>query len=116
MLVAIFSYFHNIGNMKTNDAVNQLAALAQEKRLDAFRALVQAGPTGLNPGDLVQRLGTSPATLSFHLKELRQAGLVDSRQEGRFLFYSARYDSVQKLLQFLSENCCANACPTNEPR
>jgi ArsR family transcriptional regulator len=97
--------------MNRDRAVTSLAALAQETRLEAFRQLVQAGPEGLAAGELAERLGTSPPALSFHLRGLAQAGLVRSRQQGRFIYYSAAYDAMQSLLDFLTENCCAgSAC------
>lgn len=92
--------------MKTKDAVGALAALAQESRLAVYRLLVQQGPTGLAAGEVAAQLSIAPATLSFHLKELAHAGLVSSRQEGRFVFYAANFDTMNALLAFLSENCC----------
>ncbi len=94
-------------------AVQQLSALAQETRLAVFRELVQAGPEGVNPGALAERLSVAQATLSFHLKELRHAGLIEARQDGRFLFYSANFAAMRALVDFLTENCCglgADAC------
>ena len=93
--------------MDTPQAVAALAALAQESRLAIFRLLVEAGPTGLSVGEIGAAVQAAPATLSFHLKELFRAGLVASRQEGRFVFYSANYESMDRLLGFLTENCCA---------
>ena len=94
--------------MDNATATVRLAALAQETRLAVFRTLVQAGPDGLNPGALAERLGTAQATLSFHLKELRNAGLIQARQDSRFIFYSADFDAMNRLLAFLTENCCAD--------
>jgi ArsR family transcriptional regulator, arsenate/arsenite/antimonite-responsive transcriptional repressor len=93
--------------MKTTTAVRALAALAQETRLQAFRILVQQGRSGLAAGEIAQQLGISPATLSFHLKELAHARLVSSRQDGRFIFYTANFSTMNQLLGFLTENCCA---------
>lgn len=90
-------------------AVKSLAALAQETRLEAFRLLVQAGPGGLAAGDLAARLDISPPALSFHLRGLAHAGLVRSRQDGRFIYYSADFDAMQSLVGFLTENCCGGA-------
>ncbi len=87
--------------------VASLAALAQESRLHIYRLLVQAGPTGLSVGEIGASLRIAPATLSFHLKELAHAGLVASRQEGRFVYYSADFDGMNRLLGYLGENCCA---------
>lgn len=93
--------------METNGAVRALAALAQETRLAVFRLLVQQGPSGLAAGEIAHRLKLAPATLSFHLKELAHAGLVTTRQDGRFIFYAASFSSMNALLAFLTENCCA---------
>lgn len=92
--------------METKQAVDALAALAQETRLSVFRLLVQAGPEGIAAGAIGEALGASPATLSFHLKELLHAGLVASRQEGRFVFYSANYEQMAALMTYLTQNCC----------
>jgi ArsR family transcriptional regulator len=95
--------------MNRDRAVTSLAALAQATRLEAFRQLVQAGPAGLAAGELSERLGISPPSLSFHLRGLAQAGLVRSRQQGRFVYYTAAFDAMQSLLDFLTENCCGGA-------
>lgn len=106
--------------MDTKFAVTSLAALAQESRLLIYRLLVEAGPTGLSVGEIGSSVSIAPATLSFHLKELAHAGLIGSRQEGRFIFYSASYETMNRLLAFLTENCCARdgtGCESNcEPR
>jgi len=96
--------------MKTNQAVTALAALAQDTRLAVYRLLVQQGPSGLAAGEIAGQLGIAPATLSFHLKELAHAGLVTSRQDGRFVFYAARFDAMNELVAFLTENCCVADC------
>jgi DNA-binding transcriptional ArsR family regulator len=93
--------------MKTETAVTALAALAQERRLAVYRLLVQQGPSGMAAGEIAAAVDTSPATLSFHLKELTYAGLVSSRQEGRFVYYAASFDAMNALIAFLTENCCA---------
>src|SRR3954468_17618637 len=93
--------------MDPGEAVNSLAALAQESRLAIYRLLVEAGPTGLSVGEIGAAVGVAPATLSFHLKELFHAGLVITRQEGRFIYYSANFPGMDALLGFLTENCCA---------
>ena len=93
--------------METKDTVVALAALAQETRLGIFRLLVEAGPTGLAAGEVGAELEIAPATLSFHLKELSRAGLVAARQDGRFIFYSANFETMGGLVAFLTENCCS---------
>ena len=92
--------------MKTPQAVKALAALAQDTRLAIYRMLVQQGPEGLSAGTIAERLDLPGATLSFHLKELAHAGMVESRQDGRFVFYSANYEQMNGLLGYLTENCC----------
>jgi ArsR family transcriptional regulator, arsenate/arsenite/antimonite-responsive transcriptional repressor len=93
--------------MEKSDAIAALAALAQGSRLDIFRLLVQAGPEGLAAGQIGERLGGMPsATLSFHLSQLRHAGLVTFRREGRSLIYAAEYAAMNGLLSYLTENCC----------
>lgn len=90
--------------MKT--AAATLAALAQETRLSIYRHLVEAGPAGVRAGQIAERLSLPNATLSFHLAQLRQADLVSARREGRQIIYSANYASMNRLLGFLTENCC----------
>ena|SRR5688572_3181283 len=92
--------------METKTAVESLAALAQETRLSVFRLLVEAGPEGLPAGYIAERLAVAGATLSFHLKELSRAGLVTSRQEGRFIYYAANFEQMAALMSFLTQNCC----------
>lgn len=92
--------------MKTAEAVKALAALAQDTRLAVYRLLVQKGPEGMSAGVIAERLDLPAATLSFHLKELANAGMAQSRQEGRFVYYSANYDRMNGLLGYLTENCC----------
>lgn len=92
--------------MENKDAVPVLSALAQETRLDIFRLLVRAGNVGLSAGALGQALGIPAATLSFHLRELKHAGIVFCLREGRSLIYSANFEAINALLNFLTENCC----------
>ncbi len=92
--------------MEIKTAVGALAALAQDTRLATYRALVQAGPGGLAAGRIADLLAVPPATLSFHLKELDRAGLITARQDGRYVLYSAKFDQMNALLGFLTENCC----------
>jgi DNA-binding transcriptional ArsR family regulator len=99
--------------MESTQAVQTLSALAQESRLAIFRLLVQAGPEGLAAGAIGEKLGLPPATLSFHLAGLTRAGLAQSRQEGRFVIYSADYAAMNALVGFLTDNCCQGAaCET----
>ena len=102
--------------MKTNQAVDLLAALAQETRLSIFRALVQAGSNGLAAGRIAEVVGAPASTLSFHLKELSGTGLVRSRQEGRFIYYSANYAAMSDLVEFLTEKCCQGTTGECSPR
>lgn len=92
--------------MEKQDVLAALAALAQETRLDIFRLLVRAGGEGLAAGAIAETLGVSPATLSFHLKELKSAGVARCRREGRSLIYSPDFEAMNDLLGFLTENCC----------
>ncbi len=94
--------------MKTTNAVGALSALAQETRLQIFRLLVRKGNVGMAAGDLSEHFAIPPATMSFHLKELSNAGLVIPRRESRSIIYSANYDQMQELMGFLLENCCAD--------
>lgn len=95
--------------MENKTAVTALAALAQDSRLAIFRLLVQAGPEGLAARKIGECLGIPPSSLTFHMKELSYAGLVQSRQESRFVIYSARYAVMNELLAFLMDNCCGGA-------
>jgi ArsR family transcriptional regulator, arsenate/arsenite/antimonite-responsive transcriptional repressor len=93
--------------MESSSVVNALAALAQEHRLAVFRLLVQSGPDGLPAGQIAERLSLVAPTLSFHLAQLKQAGLVKVRRDGRSLIYAADYAGMNALMGFLTENCCA---------
>lgn len=92
--------------METRNIITALAALAQESRLAVFRLLVQVGPDGMAASKIGEQLSISPSSLSFHLKELSHAQLVSSRHEGRFVIYSANFDTMNGLIGFLTENCC----------
>jgi DNA-binding transcriptional ArsR family regulator len=92
--------------MQTAEAVQALAALAQETRLEVFRLLVVAGHEGVPAGEIAESLQVPAATLSFHLKELSHAGLVSSRQQGRFVYYAADFERMAGLMTFLTQNCC----------
>jgi len=88
------------------DAVEALAALAQENRLAVYRLLVEAGPEGMAAGEVAAALKLSPNTLTFHFDRLRHAALVTVRREGRSMIYAARFDTMNDLLGYLSDNCC----------
>jgi ArsR family transcriptional regulator len=92
--------------MEIRDAVKALAALAQETRLGVFRLLIEAGPEGVSAGRIGEKLKIPGATLSFHLKELARAGLVASRQEKQFIYYSVDFERMAALMTFLTQNCC----------
>jgi len=99
--------------MEKSHAVAALAALAQDNRLDVFRLLVRAGAAGMPAGAVATALKLAPNTLSFHFDRLRQAGLVSCTRDGRSLIYAARYQTMNDLLGYLTENCCvgvAEAC------
>lgn len=96
---------------RESQVLSALSALAQKQRLRAFRALVVAGPQGMPAGDIAAALELSPSALSFHLKELMHAGLVTADQQGRHVIYTARFATMNGLLDYLTEHCCAgNAC------
>lgn len=103
--------------MDTKNIISALAALAQESRLAVFRLLVQAGPAGMAATKISEQVGVPPSSLSFHLKELTHANLVTSRQDGRFVIYSANYTTMNQVLQFMTDNCCGgNPCtPVCDP-
>jgi ArsR family transcriptional regulator len=92
--------------MEISDAVTALAALAQDNRLDIFRLLVQAGRDGMAAGHVAEKLGLAPNTLTFHFDRLRVAGLVTVRRDGRSMIYAARFETMNGLVSFLTENCC----------
>ncbi|CUA87149.1 transcriptional regulator, ArsR family [Gulbenkiania indica] len=92
--------------MQSSTAVTMLAALAQPSRLAVFRLLVETGPAGLTAGQIGEALSLAPATLSFHLKSLCGAGLAEGVSEGRFIRYCARFEAMNALVGYLTENCC----------
>ena len=95
--------------MEKSEALAALAGLSQESRLDIFRLLVEQGPGGMSAGAIAERLRMPNATLSFHLKELAHAALLAARQEGRFIYYSANFPTVNGLIDYLTANCCKGA-------
>ena len=102
--------------METKQAVQALSALAQDTRLGIYRLLVQAGPEGMAAGSIGEKLDLAPATLSFHLAGLTRAGLAQSRQDGRYVIYSADFETMNALISYLGENCCGGASCTPLPR
>ncbi len=104
--------------MEKRDAIAGLSALAQEARLDIFRLLVQAGNEGHAAGEIGERLNLPSPTLSFHLSQLRHAGLVSFRRQGRSLIYTANFSAMNALMAYLMENCCgghASDCAAAPP-
>jgi len=101
--------------MEETDVIRALAALAQPARLQIFRLLVVAGKTGLTPGAISEALRVPATGLSFHLKELANAGLVTQQRDGRYLIYRASFEQMNGLLGFLTANCCqGEGCPQPE--
>jgi DNA-binding transcriptional ArsR family regulator len=101
--------------MKSNDAVAALGALSQEHRLAVFRLLVQAGPNGMPAGQVAEAVNLAPNALTFHFDRLRAADLVTVRRDGRSLIYAARFETMNTLLSFLTENCCQGAADKCAP-
>ena len=101
--------------MEKIDAVAALSALAQDNRLDVYRLLVQAGPEGMAAGEVATALKIAPNTLSFHFDRLRHAGLVSVARQGRSQIYAARYETMNNLLGYLTENCCGGKPAVCEP-
>lgn len=95
--------------MNSNSAVAALAALAQDHRLALFRLLVQAGDAGQSAGDLAAALDIPPSSLSFHLAHLQRAGLIGATRQGRSIVYAACYPAMQRLIEYLTDNCCGGA-------
>ena len=105
--------------MKLETAVNSLAALAQQSRLELFRLLVKRGPEGYMPNEIAEKLDIPGSTLSFHLKELVNAGLIKARKESRFIYYSPDFAAVNQLMDFMTEHCCSlseNDCCASPPK
>jgi ArsR family transcriptional regulator len=102
--------------METANAILALAALAQETRLAIVRMLISLGPPGLAATKISEELDVPASSMSFHLKELSHAGLITPRQAGRFIIYSANFNTMNALLAFLTENCCDGAPCTVSPQ
>lgn len=104
--------------MESLIAVAALSALAHEGRLEIFRRLVQAGPQGMVVGEIAAKLDMPGATLSFHLSQLKHAGLVQARREGRRLIQTADFARMNGLVTYLTENCCggASCAPVCKPK
>jgi ArsR family transcriptional regulator, arsenate/arsenite/antimonite-responsive transcriptional repressor len=96
-------------NMKTPQVIEALGALAHEYRLAIFRLLVERGPEGLPAGRVAERVGLVPSSLTFHLQNLRRAGLITQRRQSRQLFYAADFTAMNALVGYLTENCCAES-------
>lgn len=102
--------------MESSQVVEALAALAQATRLAVYRLLVSCGPDGMAAGQIAEKLNASAATMSFHFKTLSHAGLIESRQDGRFVYYSANFEVMNGMVAYLTENCCAgNPAACNVP-
>lgn len=102
--------------MKPAQVVKALAALAQPTRLAVYRLLVARGPDGMAAGEVAAKLKASPATLSFHFRTLSHAGLVEGRQEGRFVYYAANYAAMNGIVDYLTENCCGGDASACQPK
>jgi DNA-binding transcriptional ArsR family regulator len=103
--------------VEISQIIDALSALAQATRLAVYRLLVESGPEGLPAGAIGEKLDLPPATLSFHLAHLARAGLLRSRQDGRFIIYSADFENMNRLVGYLTENCCggASCAPAQRP-
>jgi ArsR family transcriptional regulator, arsenate/arsenite/antimonite-responsive transcriptional repressor len=95
--------------MKASETVEALGALAHEHRLAIYRLLVEKGPEGLSAGDIAERIGLVPSSLTFHVQSLQRARLIDQRRVSRQLFYSADFETMNELVDYLTKNCCGGA-------
>ena len=100
--------------MEEAEALVALGALSQETRLQLYRLLVTTGPTGLSAGNIAERLGVIPSSLSFHLQHLVHARLITQRRMGRLMIYAAEYNTMTALLAYLTENCCSPDAVTTD--
>jgi len=95
--------------MKTRQVIGALAALAHEYRLAIYRLLIEQGPLGMPAGTIGERIGLAPSSLTFHLQNLQRAGLIASQRSSRQLIYTADFDVMNRLVGYLTENCCAQS-------
>jgi ArsR family transcriptional regulator, arsenate/arsenite/antimonite-responsive transcriptional repressor len=102
--------------METLDAVEALSALSQESRLQVYRLLVEAGPDGMQAGQIATALDLPPNTLTFHFDRLRHAALVTVRREGRSMIYAARFETMNDLIAYLTKNCCGGEAQKCAPK
>jgi DNA-binding transcriptional ArsR family regulator len=102
--------------MKSAQVVKALSGLAQPTRLALYRLLVARGPEGMAAGQVAEKLKVSPATLSFHFRALSHAGLIESRQKGRFIYYAANFAAMNDMLAFLTDNCCGGNPDACKPK
>lgn len=102
--------------MESAEAVKALAALAQPTRLAIYRLLVVCGPEGMAAGQVAEKLKVAPATLSFHFRALSHAGVVESRQDGRFIYYAANLAAMNDMVAYLTENCCGGDASACQPK
>jgi DNA-binding transcriptional ArsR family regulator len=93
--------------MKTHETIEALSALAHEHRLAVYRLLVERGPQGLSAGDIAERVGLAPSSLTFHVQALQRAQLVTRKRIGRQLFYAADFAVMNELIGYLTKNCCS---------
>jgi ArsR family transcriptional regulator len=102
--------------MKAAQVITALSALAQPTRLAIYRLLVERGPEGMAAGQVAEKLKVSPATLSFHFKTLSHAGLLEGRQDGRFVYYAANFTAMNNMVAYLTENCCGGNPEACKPK
>ena len=88
-------------------ALDAFGALSQQTRLQMVRVLVVAGPDGMAAGAVGEAVGASSSSASFHLANLERSGLVSSRREARSIIYSANYQGLSGLVEFLMRDCCS---------
>ena len=109
LLPRLLHPFRELPLMDSSSVIVALGALAQEHRLALFRLLVQAGPDGMPAGAIAEKLGIPNSSLSFHLAQLRGAGLITQERRHRSLIYRASYPAMNGLVDYLTENCCGGA-------